>query len=165
MVEETKSGQEADAEPSQAGDTRASQSGDSVEFHYHGTFEDGEVFDSSRERDPMQVTLGQGQLIPGVDGALTGMAIGEKKTVTVPPEQAYGEHMEEMVQSVPRSQMPPDMELEVGMVLEAQAPDRPPMPVTVMELTDDMVSLDANHPLAGKALTFELELVGIGPGA
>lgn len=164
MTEDKQESQGTQAEVSGAAGETA-KSGDKVRFHYHGTFTDGTTFDSSLEREPMEVTLGMGQLIPGVDSALIGMAIGGKKKVTVASEQAYGAHQEELMHTAPRDQMPSDLELKVGDMLEMHAPERPPLPVTVVELTEETVTLDANHPLAGKDLIFELELVSIGPDA
>ncbi len=139
--------------------TQAS-SGDTVRVHYTGRLNDGTVFDSSEGRDPLEFTLGSGQVIPGFDEAVTGMAVGDSSTVTIEPENAYGHRNEEMVQDVARSEIPADIELAVGMQLQASGPGGE-MVVTVVELTDDSVKLDANHPLAGQALTFDLELVQI----
>jgi len=134
--------------------------GNTVRVHYTGRLSDGTVFDSSQGRDPLEFTLGSGQVIPGFDEAVTGMAVGDSATVTIEPENAYGERREEMVQNVPRNDIPAEIELSVGMQLQASGPQGQ-MIVTVMELSDDVVRLDANHPLAGKALTFDLELVEI----
>lgn len=134
--------------------------GNTVRVHYTGRLSDGTVFDSSQGRDPLEFTLGSGQVIPGFDEAVTGMAVGDSATVTIEPENAYGERREEMVQNVPRNDIPAEIELAVGMQLQASGPQGQ-MIVTVMELSDDVVRLDANHPLAGKALTFDLELVEI----
>lgn len=134
--------------------------GNTVRVHYTGRLSDGTVFDSSQGRDPLEFTLGSGQVIPGFDDAVTGMAVGDSATVTIEPENAYGERREEMVQNVPRNDIPAEIELAVGMQLQASGPQGQ-MIVTVMELSDDVVRLDANHPLAGKALTFDLELVEI----
>ena len=134
--------------------------GNTVRVHYTGRLSDGTVFDSSQGRDPLEFTFGSGQVIPGFDEAVTGMAVGDSATVTIEPENAYGERREEMVQNVPRNDIPAEIELAVGMQLQASGPQGQ-MIVTVMELSDDVVRLDANHPLAGKALTFDLELVEI----
>ncbi|MBW2109477.1 MAG: peptidylprolyl isomerase [Deltaproteobacteria bacterium] len=135
--------------------------GDTVTVHYTGKFEDGTVFDTSRERGPMQFTIGQGRLIPGFEQAVVGMAPGESKSTTVPPEQAYGPHNNEMVQVIDRKQVPPDMQLEVGQQLEVRRPDGQTGIVTVRDLSDSTVTLDANHPLAGRSLVFDIELVEI----
>lgn len=140
--------------------TQAKQ-GDTVTVHYTGKFEDGTVFDTSRERGPMQFTIGQGRLIPGFEEAVVGMAPGESKSTTVPPEQAYGPHNDQMVQVIDRKQVPPEMQLQVGQQLEVRRPDGQTGIVTVRELTDSSVTLDANHPLAGRSLVFDIELVAI----
>ncbi|KAA3627806.1 MAG: peptidylprolyl isomerase [Proteobacteria bacterium] len=135
--------------------------GDSVRVHYTGRLNDGTVFDSSEGRDPLDFTLGSGQVIPGFDEAVTGMTVGESVTITIEPENAYGERREEMVQQVPRSDIPDDIDLAVGMQLQASGPQGD-IVVTVIEMSDETIKLDANHPLAGKALTFDLQLVEIG---
>jgi len=130
------------------------QVGDTVSVHYRGTLDDGSEFDSSAGRDPLQFTVGSGQVIPGFDNAVVGMAIGDKKEVRMEPGDAYGERTDERVIAVPKEQAPEG--LEVGQqVMLGQAP------ATVVEITDDTVTVDANHPLDGQALTFEIELVGI----
>lgn len=136
-------------------------SGDTVRVHYTGRLDDGTVFDSSQGRDPFEFTLGAGQVIPGFDAAVTGMEEGDSTTVKIEPENAYGDRHEEMVQQVTRSDIPEEIDLTVGMQLQASGPGGE-MVVTVVELSEESVTLDANHPLAGKALTFELELVEIG---
>lgn len=136
--------------------------GDSVRIHYTGTLSDGAVFDSSEGRDPLQFTVGSGEIIPGLDKAIVGMAEGEQKTVTVPADEAYGSHDPQMRQSVPREQVPADIPLDVGTPLQMQLPDGRAIPVTVAEVSEETVVFDANHPLAGKDLTFAVELVGIG---
>lgn len=135
--------------------------GDTVKVHYTGTLADGTVFDSSDGRDPLQFTVGGGQVIPGFDDAVDGMAVGEQKTVTIPCQQAYGEVQNELVMTVPLEQVPPDLKIEVGMMLEMGGTQGEVLRVTVVEITDSTVILDANPPLAGKDLTFALELVGI----
>lgn len=133
--------------------------GDSVKVHYTGKLDDGTVFDSSVGREPLDFTVGAGQLIAGFDEAVVGMAVGEKKTVRIAPEQAYGPHNPEMTLQVPRSDLPADIQPELGMQLEASQEGGHSMVVTVVEVTDESVTFDANHPLAGKALTFEIEVV------
>jgi len=136
--------------------------GDTVRIHYTGTLEDGSVFDSSEGRDPLEFTLGSGQIIPGLDKALPGMAAGDKKTVTIQPDEAYGPVEDAARQSVPRAGIPDDIPLDIGTQLQMRGPDGQTIAVTVVAADDDSVTLDANHPLAGKALTFEFELVSIG---
>lgn len=138
------------------------KSGDTVNIHYTGTLDDGTQFDSSAGRDPLSFTVGAGQVIPGFDAAVTGMTVGQKKTVTIPADQAYGEPDPRAVQAIPRENIPAEIPLELGLMLQAQGPDGQPIPVTVVGITDDDVTLDANHRLAGKDLTFALELVSIG---
>lgn len=136
-------------------------SGDTVRIHYTGTLADGSTFDSSRERDPLQFTLGSGQVIAGFDAAVDGMSVGEAKTVEIPAEKAYGVHDPNQTQAFPRDKIPPDVPLEIGTQLQLQSPQGQPIPVRVAEVTEDTVVLDGNHPLAGKDLTFEIELVEI----
>jgi peptidylprolyl isomerase len=135
--------------------------GDTVRIHYTGTLTDGATFDSSEGRDPLEFTVGSGQIIPGLDQALPGMAVGDKKTVEVPADQAYGQPDPNARQAVPRADIPADIPLDLGTQLQVQTPQGQVMPVTVIEVTEDQVTLDANHPLAGKDLTFAIELVAI----
>lgn len=135
-------------------------SGDTVRVHYTGRLDDGTIFDSSEGREPLEFTLGSGQVIPGFEEAVTGMEVGGSSTITVEPEKAYGQRHEEAVQQVPRADIPADIDLEVGMQLQASGPQGD-MVVTVVELSEDAVKLDANHPLAGRELTFDVELVEI----
>ena len=135
--------------------------GDSVKIHYTGTLADGTVFDSSAGRDPLAFTLGSGQVIVGFEEAVLGMAIGDKKTVSIPSQKAYGERNEELVIEVPLNQVPPDLKPEVDQKLQMGGPNGELVVVTVVAVTDAVVVLDANPPLAGKDLTFELELVAI----
>ncbi len=139
----------------------AAKSGDTVRIHYTGTLSDGSVFDSSEGRDPLEFTLGSGQVIPGFDTAVDGMSVGDKKTSVIPADQAYGARQEEAVQEVPREQIPAEIPLEVGLQLQMQSPSGQVVPVTVAAISDDVVTLDANHGLAGKDLTFAIELVSI----
>jgi FKBP-type peptidyl-prolyl cis-trans isomerase 2 len=132
--------------------------GDTVKVHYTGTLEDGSVFDSSEGRDPLEFILGQGQLIAGFEKTVLGMTAGESRTVKIPAEEAYGPYRDEMVLAVPRSQFPPDMNPEPGLQLQVGQDDDQEMLVTITKITDDEVTLDANHPLAGKELTFTIEL-------
>ena len=137
------------------------KSGATVRIHYTGTLEDGTQFDSSDGRDPLEFALGGGQVIPGFDSAVDGMAVGENKSVTIQPDQAYGERHEQLVQEVPKSALPEDMEPAVGMQLQSQSPDGQVMNLMVTDVTDETITVDANHPLAGQALTFAIELVEI----
>jgi len=137
------------------------KAGDSVAIHYKGTLSDGTVFDSSEGRDPLQFTVGSGQIIPGLDKALLGMTVGEEKTVNIPSEEAYGAKDPNATQPVPRDQFPTDIPLEVGTQLQVQTPDGQLMTVSIVEVGEENVVLDANHPLAGKDLTFEFSLVSI----
>lgn len=139
---------------------RATQ-GKTVLFHYVGSLDDGTVFDSSVDREPLQVTIGNNEVIRGVDQALAGMAPGEDKTVTVPADQAYGPHRPELIQEVERARIPPQVDLSVGNLLEGSDPNGRRMQLTVVESNEDTVTLDANHPLAGRDLKFELKLVEI----
>tara|TARA_R110002110_G_scaffold278023_2_gene493296 strand:+ start:6734 stop:7162 length:429 start_codon:yes stop_codon:yes gene_type:complete len=138
------------------------KAGNTVQIHYTGTLQDGSVFDSSDGRDPLEFQLGSGQIIPGLDSAIDGMAAGEQKTVTIPAAEAYGDYQDEARQTIPREQIPADIPLDVGTMLQMQTPDGNAVPVQVAEVTDDAVTLDANHPLAGKDLTFAVEVVSVG---
>ncbi|MCB1438832.1 MAG: peptidylprolyl isomerase [Nitratireductor sp.] len=137
------------------------KAGDTVRIHYTGTLEDGSKFDSSEGRDPLEFAVGQGQIIPGLDKAIPGMKVGDKKQVTVPAAEAYGEFNPQAMQTVPRSQVPAEIPLEVGLGLQLQTPNGQVIPATVSEVTEESVTLDMNHPLAGKDLTFDFEVVGI----
>ena len=137
------------------------QSGDKVRIHYTGKLDDGTQFDSSRGRDPLEFKLGDGAIIPGFEKAVDGMAVGDSKSVTIPPEDAYGERHEQLVQDVPKSALPDDIEPAVGMQLQSQTPDGQVMQLVVTGVSDDAVTVDGNHPLAGKNLNFEIELVEI----
>lgn len=132
-----------------------------VKVHYTGTLEDGTIFDSSKEREPLQFTMGQGQLIPGFEKAVLGMAVNESKTFTIPSDEAYGAKREELIQDIDKGVLPPDMEPAVGQQLVSTQPDGRELMVTVVGVSDDKVTIDANHPLAGKDLTFEIEVMEI----
>lgn len=135
--------------------------GDTVKVHYKGTLDDGTVFDSSEGGEPLEFTVGQGQVIPGFDQAVTGMNIGDTKTVHIEARDAYGPHMPAMMVEVSRDQLPPDLQPEVGVQLGLQHPSGQVIPVTIAAVTDEKITLDANHPLAGQALNFEIKLVSI----
>ncbi|MDA0271038.1 MAG: peptidylprolyl isomerase [Chloroflexi bacterium] len=130
------------------------QAGDRVSVHYRGTLDSGEEFDSSQGRDPLPFTIGAGEVIAGFDQAVTGMAIGDKKTVRIPAEEAYGMPREDLILTVPADQAPPGLEVGQQVFLGNS-------PATIVRIDETGVTVDANHPLAGEALTFELELVSI----
>ncbi|HPA15723.1 MAG TPA: peptidylprolyl isomerase [Desulfobacterales bacterium] len=137
------------------------KNGDSVKVHYTGTLEDGTIFDSSKNRQPLDFRIGSGDLIPGFESGVVGMEIGDSKTITIPPEDAYGLHREELVGRIPRSNVPENIELEIGQQLQVTQPDGNCLNVIVSGFDETAVTLDANHPLAGKTLIFKLELVEI----
>ena len=137
------------------------KTGDTVRIHYTGTLTDGTVFDSSNGRDPLEFVVGSGQIIGGLDKALPGMQVGEKKSVPVPCLEAYGVSNPEARQSIPRNEIPPHIPLDLGAQLQVQTQTGQTMVVVAAEVTDTEVTLDANHPLAGKDLVFDIELVAI----
>jgi len=139
------------------------QNGDKVRVHYHGKLRSGETFDSSEGREPLEFTVGSGQVIPGFDNGVKGMAPGEKRTIEIPVQGAYGEKSQEMIIEFPKNQFPPEMQPEVGMQLMMNNGQGQQFPVTIAELREETVMLDANHPLAGQDLIFDLELVEIVP--
>lgn len=136
--------------------------GDSVQVHYTGRLEDGSVFDSSASREPLGFTLGDGNMIKGFDAAVYGMSLGDKKTVTIPAAEAYGVRRDDMMIEVPREHVPADILPEIGLNLVLQDEGGRPMPVTVVFVDEEKVTLDANHELAGQDLIFDIELVRIG---
>ncbi len=140
------------------------KAGDTVKVHYTGKLDDGSTFDSSEGRDPLVFTLGQCMVIPGFEAAVMDMEVGATKTVTITSDQAYGPYRDNMLQVVEKSMLPDGIEIEVGKHLQVSSPGAPPMILTIIEFDDENVTLDANHPLAGKDLTFEIELVEILPG-
>lgn len=137
------------------------KTGDTVRIHYTGTLKDGSRFDSSEGRDPLEFTVGGGQIIPGLDSAIPGMAVGEAKTVEVSCDEAYGPVNPDARQAIPREGIPDDIPLEIGSRLQMQTPEGQAVPVTVVAVDEATVTLDANHPLAGQDLTFAIELVEI----
>jgi peptidylprolyl isomerase len=141
------------------------KAGDVVTIHYTGTLEDGSVFDSSEGRDPLEFTVASGQIIPGLDREIPGMSVGDTKKVVIAPEDAYGPVHPEAKQAVPRADIPDHIPLEIGLPLQVQTPEGRNVQVTVAEIDDEQVVLDANHPLAGQTLTFEIELMSIGATA
>lgn len=143
---------------------QTAKKGDKVKVHYHGKLTDGTTFDSSEGRSPLEFEIGSGQVIPGFDDGVTGLQVGEKRTVNIPADQAYGPVSEEQIVEFPRSQFPPEMTPEVGMPLQMSNDQGQTFQVVIKEVKDDVVVLDANHPLAGKDLIFDIELVDIVPG-
>ena len=137
------------------------QKGSVVKVHYKGTLKDGSVFDSSQGKDPLEFTVGAGQMIAGFDAGVVGMAVGDKKTVEISCEQAYGPRREEMIAKVPVAEVPEDVSPKVGMVLQMQHPNGMPITVTVVEVNDEHIVLDGNPPLAGKDLIFEIDMVEV----
>jgi len=143
--------------------------GDRVKVHYTGKLDDGTVFDSSECEDegcgcghgPLEFTIGSGQVIPGFDAGVKGLAVGESKTIHIPVDEAYGERIEEMVAVVPRGDLPPEMKPEVGQQLEVTQEDGQVFQVLVVDVNDENITIDANHPLAGQALNFDIKLVEI----
>lgn len=135
--------------------------GDTVRVHYTGKLADGTVFDSSVDRDPLEFTLGEGRLIPGFEQAVIGMNPGESKTAEIPAEQAFGPYREEMVIEIDRDQFPADMKPEIGQRLQMKQSNGRIILIRVVEVSESEVTLDANHPLAGKDLTFDIHLLEI----
>jgi len=135
--------------------------GDTVKVHYTGTLKDGQVFDTSAEREPLEFTLGEGQLIPGFEKAVVGMEVGDSASVDIPVDEAYGEAREDLVINVPKDQLPDEVEPKVGMQLQVNQENGQPIPVRITEIAEEELVLDANHPLAGKDLKFDIELVEI----
>ena len=137
------------------------KSGNTVKIHYTGTLDDGTEFDSSAGREPLEFALGSSQVIPGFDNAVDGMTVGESKTVTIPAEEAYGERHDQLIQQVPQTSLPEDMKPEIGMQLQSQSPDGQIANLVITAVEVESITVDANHPLAGQALTFAIELVEI----
>ncbi len=134
---------------------------DTVRVHYTGRLSDGTVFDSSLNREPLEFTIGQKMVIPGFEEGVVGMTVGETKTVSIESRDAYGPYLEDLIGSIRRTQIPPNIDLQVGAILQMQTADGGSMLVVVKALTEETVTLDANHPLAGKDLAFEINLLEI----
>ena len=137
------------------------KAGDVVKVHYTGKLTNGDQFDSSTGREPLEFTVGAGQMIKGFDAAMPGMTVGEKKTINILPEDAYGVKDEQAIIEFPKENIPKDMKPEVGMQLQLRNESGQPFPVTIAEIKDDVIVLDANHSLAGKELVFDIELMEI----
>ena len=137
------------------------KNGDNVKVHYTGKLTSGEQFDSSAGREPLEFTVGAGQMIKGFDAAIPGMSVGDKKTINIPAAEAYGERSDDAIIEFPKENVPPDMKLEAGMKLTLSNQHGQPVPVVVTEVKDDVIILDANHFLAGEELVFDIELVEI----
>lgn len=139
----------------------SAQPGSTVKVHYQGTFEDGTVFDSSRDREPLEFTIGKQQMIPGFEKGVVGMAVGDKKSLVLPPEDAYGEHRQEMVAVLDRKRLPEDVAPEVGQTLQMQRSDGQSFHVRIIDFNEDTITLDANSPLAGQTLHFDVEMMAV----
>jgi peptidylprolyl isomerase len=137
------------------------KAGDTVRVHYKGTLSDNSVFDSSEGRDPLEFTIGSEQVIAGFDTAVNGMKQGDKKTITIQSSDAYGEYREELKIKLDRERLPEDLEPEIGRQLQLSGPEGQTAVMTIIDFNETSITLDANHPLAGKDLTFEIELVGV----
>jgi peptidylprolyl isomerase len=137
------------------------KNGDKVRVHYTGKLTNGTEFDSSVNREPLEFTVGAGQMIKGFDAAMPGMTVGEKKTINIPAADAYGEKSDDAIIEFPKENVPPDMKLEAGMSLTLTNQQGQPVPVIVVDVKDDVIILDANHFLAGEELVFDIELVEI----
>lgn len=137
------------------------ETGNTVKVHYTGKLEDGQVFDTSADREPLEFQIGKGQMIPGFEVGIMGMELKEKKTISIPSEQAYGPIKDELFFDIKKEQLPEGLEPKVGMELVSKHQDGSEAIVKVSELKDDLVTIDANHPLAGKDLVFDIEVVGI----
>jgi len=147
------------------GCAKKAATGDTVKVHYTGTLDDGTVFDSSVGGDPLEVVLGTPGLIKGFSDALIGMKVGDIKNISIPPEEAYGPHRPEMIMIAPRSELPEGINVEIGQQLQFDRPDGMGIAIaTITDLTDSTVTIDGNHPLAGKTLNFEIEMVEISEG-
>ncbi|RAJ00320.1 peptidylprolyl isomerase [Chitinophaga skermanii] len=140
---------------------QAVKGGDTVRVHYHGRLTNGTTFDSSEGRQPLEFKVGAGMVIKGFDNGVLDMKVGDKKTVHIPVAEAYGPKSEEMIMDFPKSNLPEDLKPEVGMELQMSNPQGQVFPVKVAAVSDEFITLDANHPLAGEDLVFDIELVEI----
>lgn len=140
---------------------KTAQEKNQVKVHYKGTLKNGEVFDSSEGREPLEFTIGEGQVIPGFDQGVKGMQVGEEKTINIAADDAYGQVREELIQDVDKSALPEDIKPEVGLKLVSKTQDGREIPLIVTEVNESSITVDANHPLAGEDLTFNVKLVEI----
>lgn len=145
-------------------DVAQAKEGDNVKVHYTGKLEDGTVFDTSQDREPLSFRIGEETVIPGFEQAVIGMEPGDAKTEKLPPEQAYGPHREDMVMEMERNQIPDNVEPKAGQQLQLRLQNGQTVPVIISSVEGESVTIDANHPLAGKTLVFDIELVDIGDG-
>jgi peptidylprolyl isomerase len=139
--------------------------GDNISLHYTGTLDDGTVFDSSDGREPLSFTVGSGEVIQGFDEGVRGMEVGETRDIQIPPDQAYGEYYDELVRIVPRQAFPEEMTPAIGMTLELELPSGQSLPVRIIDIEGDEITLDANHLLAGETLNFKIHIVNINNAA
>ena len=137
------------------------KNGDTVKVHYTGKLENGKVFDTSEDRQPREFRLGSGKIVPGFEKGIIGMEVGEAKTITVPPEEAYGPRRNELIVDVEKTDLPENITPAIGKQLQIRQKDGNPIKVTITDMNEDTVTLDANHPLAGNTLFFDVELVEI----
>ncbi len=140
---------------------KVAQTNDKVKVHYKGTLSSGKVFDSSEGREPLEFTVGTGQVISGFDKGVEGMSVNEQKTIEIPFADAYGPVKDELIQDVPKANLPPEIKPEVGLQLVSKTPDGQEIPLVVTDVKDESITVDANHPLAGEDLKFEVTLVDI----
>jgi peptidylprolyl isomerase len=140
----------------------AAKNGDIVKVHYTGTLDSGDIFDSSREREPLAFTIGEGKLIVDFEKTVIGMDIGETRTINIPAERAYGIKNDELIVGIPREHFPADLTPEKGQRFQANQPNGQVMPIVIVGVNETTITVDANHPLAGQDLTFSIELISIG---
>lgn len=140
---------------------KQAKNGDTVRIHYTGKLKDGTKFDSSIDREPLEFTIGAGEIIPGLERQVEGMEVGSKTTLKVPAKDAYGEHNPDRIQAIPRSKLPAGMEVSAGEVLQAKTADGRELSLTVVSHNEKAVTVDGNHPLAGQDLVFDIELIEI----
>jgi FKBP-type peptidyl-prolyl cis-trans isomerase 2 len=137
------------------------KSGSNVKFHYTGKLDSGTVFDSSEGKEPLQFKVGEGMIIPGLEKQLVGMKVGEKKEISVPPDEAYGERRDDLTREIPKGPVPEGMALEKGAIIYLKTPDGQAIPATILEVKDQTVVMDFNHPLAGQTLVFNVEILEV----